>query len=74
LVFDRERIAGSLNILDVKLGGFFYILERFLARITLRNASGKAGDDGDIASITLALKDDCETHLRLLREPNPWYA
>jgi hypothetical protein len=74
LVFDGKRISRSLNILDIELGGFSYILECFLAGITLRNATGQAGDYGDIASITLTLKDDCVTHPRLLGEPIPWYA
>jgi len=60
---DRKRIAGGLNILDIEFGGFFYILECFLARITLRNAAREAWDDGDVAPVTFALQDHGVTHV-----------
>jgi len=39
LVFDGKWIAGSLNILDIQLGGFLYIFERFLAGVPLGDAT-----------------------------------
>jgi hypothetical protein len=61
----REEVtAGGLraccfNILDIEFGGFFDIFEGFLASISLRNATGQAGDDRNVASVTFALQDHC---------------
>jgi len=57
MVFDGKRITGGLNILDVKLGGFFDILERFLAGVALRDATRETGNYGNVASVTFALQD-----------------
>jgi len=70
LVFDGKRIAGRLNILDIKLGGLLDVLERFLAGITLRNATRQARNDSDITPVTFALQDHRVTHACLLMENN----
>jgi len=67
LVFDRKWVAGSPNVLNIELSSFLNILERFLACVTLRNATRQARNDGDVASVAFSLKDNCVTHLSLPR-------
>jgi hypothetical protein len=74
LVFNGKRIANGLNILDVEFSGFFYVLEGFLACISLRNAARQAGNNGNVASVTLALQDHGVTHCGLLKRTIPSYA